>query len=134
MKVIKVSDLLKDSQIYLFYALSILAILTLIVYTSFVIVDHSLFLPWASVFSLNGAIFCGWMLYKYKDEKIEYRVDRYLWLGVSCFLLYICLQMIDSGFWLFIPSILLILFYLLFLRDEIRVLLAWKKNVKIELW
>lgn len=131
MEKISIREKIDEGLLYLYYGISVFAVFTLIIYFSMFLVNRSVAIPFASIFCMNGLLWCGWMLRKYKNEKLEYKVDRYLWLGVSCGLLYVCLQILDSGLWLWIPAIAFVIFYILFVIDELKIMLNWKKNVKI---
>lgn len=135
MKVIKISEVMNRGLLYFYYSITAFAILTLILYISMYLVSptREIGIALASVFCMNGLLFTGWMIRKYwKEDNIpEYKADRYLWLGITCGLTYVCLQMLDSGLWLWIPSCIALFFYALFIKDEIRTFLDWKRNVKI---
>lgn len=132
MKEIKISDVMDSLILYAWSGITIFAAFTLIIMFSFFLVDPNKFgFQLAIIAPLCGMIWCGWMLKKYKDIEPEFKVDRYLWLGISCFLIYLCLQLINSGLWLWIPAIACIIFYSLFVKDAIKTILDWKRNVKI---
>ena len=135
MREIKVSEKLNELLLYVYYGITILAIVNLILYFSMYLVSPTkeIGIAFASIFCMNGLLWSGWMIRKHwKDDTIaEYKVDRYLWLGISCGLLYVCLQILDSGLWLWIPAIIFVIFYTLFLKDEFKMIVDWKRKIKI---
>jgi len=135
MKTIKISVVLNKGLLYFYYGLSAIAIATLILYFAMYAVKptREIGIALSGVFCITALLFCGWKLQKYwkKPAKKDFIEARYLWLGISCGLLYICVQMLNWGLWLWIPSIAFLFFYILFVRDEIRTFLDWKRNVKI---
>jgi len=86
----------------IYYVISGIAVFTLIGYTGLFIAGVDVGIQLASVFCMNGLLFCGWMISKYwnKLPNKEHIADRYLWLGASAIALYACLQILDSGLWL----------------------------------